>query len=219
MEWSAVYQKKFLGSIFSIISENPNFAASQLYMQFSKYRNKKSKGRCEISILQDKFFCEVGRNVISKTFVCLMFDSFFFQNCKIGFESSVCKSNTEGRRRILCIVKIISLFAVQHSYVANCVDIYEMYWPTERFEFNWNLYGVETIKSDINWDLNWSSSVDNWDNKEATLPKSVFDNGFKLGCVAFEAKNAGLVKLLFFVLGDFEESDAEIFSAQLFNKV
>ena len=59
--------------------------------------------------------------------------------------------------------------------------------------------------------MKWSLSVDNWDVKESSLSISSFHDGFRVGGVLFESKNASSVKILFLLFGEFEESSCQFF--------
>ena len=51
---------------------------------------------------------------------------FYSQIEKFSFGSSVCKSNTEGRKKIICTVKIFWLLKIQYPYGVNRLDAYDI---------------------------------------------------------------------------------------------
>ena len=68
--------------------------------------------------------------------------------------------------------------------------------------------------------MKWYFAGDISDVKGSSLCKSGFDDGFRVGGVLFEVKNAGPIKILYSLFGDSEESGAEnLFSAELLHFV
>ena len=63
----------------------------------------------------------------------------------------------------------------------------------------WDLYCVETMYSEVNWNLAWNFPVDNRDVRESSQCKSGFDGSFRVGGVTSEFKKEGSIKRLFLV--------------------
>ena len=74
----------------------------------------------KLFIFQGEIFCRAGKKAGLISLKSLKMETFFFRDWTFTFETSVCKSNTEGRRKFFCRVKILWLLEIQYSYEANC---------------------------------------------------------------------------------------------------